>query len=146
MGPTSWPRLHALHPLVLSLHSLPLLHSGSGAIFLLLPVSAIFFSLFLFPVAPSIHSPSATLHSSRSSPLESTCICCPGFCSCCPGTPPDLLVHWPAGLILGDLYIFAHFKSCCLSIWLTISLNLCATILLFGTLRGLGIPSTTWSH
>ena len=81
----------------------------------------------------SLHSPSAILQSiSVSWRGAFTHAWCPGFCECCPGDTfrlPGSGRHWDLGL-WSHWTVYLHtLKSCCLRIWLPISLNLGVEIL-----------------
>ena len=64
----------------------------------------------------------------------------PHFLQLHPGTPRDRLA------VAVSRYPVAYLNSCCLRVWLPISLNLAAKMLPFETLTGLGTPSTMGSY
>lgn len=57
---------------------------------------------------------------------------------------------WPLGLtklVAPQDCIYLHtIKSLCLKIWLPVSLNLCAKVIPFGALTGIGTSSLTGSY
>ena len=65
----------------------------------------------------------------------------PVFATAAQGTPPDSLALVASGAHTCSptgLYTLHSFKSCCLRVWLPVSLNPGAETLPFGTLTGLG--------
>ena len=71
------------------------------------------------------------------------------FTTAAKGMPPDclaLLARGAYAVIPQDCIYLNNLKSCCLWIWLSISLNLGAEILPLGTLTGLGASSPTGSY